>query len=211
MTENDILKQIQTHIEKINTDYAKEEIGVVDAVYDGICTVIGIMNVANGEKVEIKTKNGKTIYGMAMDLKEDETSIIIFGKFEDIKEGDTVKTTGEILSTPIGMELLGRVINAIGDPIDTDEPLKVKNFSPIEKIAPGVITRKGVSIPLKTGLKAIDALIPIGRGQRELIIGDRNTGKTTIAIDTIINQKGKNVYCIYCAIGQKNSKIIKNN
>jgi F-type H+-transporting ATPase subunit alpha len=207
MNENDILKQIQTHIEKINTDYAKEEIGVVDAVYDGICTVIGIMNVANGEKVEIKTKNGKTIYGMAMDLKEDETSIIIFGKFEDITEGDTVKTTGEILSTPIGMELLGRVINAIGDPIDTDEPLKVKNFSPIEKIAPGVITRKGVSVPLKTGLKAIDALIPIGRGQRELIIGDRNTGKTTIAIDTIINQKGKNVYCIYCAIGQKNSKI----
>ena len=207
MDSTDILKQIKQEIKNVDTRFSKKDIGEVQSVYDGIAIVIGLVEVANGEKVIIKTQEGIDITAMAMDLKEDETSIIILGDFNKVKEGDTVYTTGEIFSTKIGKALLGRVVNGIGDPIDKEGPIDSNEKSEIEKIAPGVITRKGVKTPLQTGIKAIDILIPIGRGQRELIIGDRSTGKTTIAIDTIINQKGKNVFCIYCAIGQKNSKV----
>lgn len=203
----DILEQIKDEIEKVDTKFSKENIGEIEGVYDSVATVIGLMGVANGEKVLIKTKSGKEIIAMAMDLKEDITSIIILGEYDKVKEGDIVRTTGEIFSTKVGKKLLGRVLNGVGEEIDEQGEIKTEEFSEIEKVAPGVITRKGVKTPLQTGIKAIDVLIPIGRGQRELIIGDRNTGKTTIAIDTIINQKGKGVYCIYCAIGQKNSKV----
>ena len=207
MDSADILKQIKQEIEKVDTRFSQKDIGEIQSVYDGIAIVIGLMNVANGEKVLIETQSGDNVIAMAMDLKEDETSIIILGDFDKVKEGDIVHTTGEIFSTKIGKALLGRVVNGIGDPIDEEGPINSNEQSEIEKGAPGVITRKGVKTPLQTGIKAIDILIPIGRGQRELIIGDRSTGKTTIAIDTIINQKGKNVFCIYCAIGQKNSKV----
>ena len=207
MDSSDILKQIKKEIENIDTRFEKKDIGEVQSVYDGIAIVIGLTDVANGERVVIKTKSGEDITGMAIDLKEDETSIIILGDFDKVQEGDVVSTTGEIFSTKIGEALLGRVLDGIGNPIDEQGPIDTDKLSEIEKVAPGVITRKGVKTPLQTGIKAIDILIPIGRGQRELIIGDRSTGKTTIAIDTIINQKGKNVFCIYCAIGQKNSKV----
>ena len=207
MDSSDILKQIKKEIDSIDSRFEKEDIGEIQSVYDGVAIVIGLTNVANGERVNIKTKSGENITAMAIDLKEDETSIIILGDFDKVQEGDIVSTTGEIFSTKIGEALLGRVLNGIGNPIDEQGEIDTDKISEIEKVAPGVITRKGVKTPLQTGIKAIDILIPIGRGQRELIIGDRSTGKTTIAIDTIINQKGKNVFCIYCAIGQKNSKV----
>ncbi len=207
MDSKDILVQLKNKINEIDTRFSQEKIGEVQAVYDGIASVIGLMDVANGEKVIIETKDKTNIIAMAMDLKEDETSIIIFGDYTKVQEGDIVKTTGEIFSTKIGKALLGRVLNGVGEEIDGKGEIESDYSSEVEKVAPGVISRKGVRSPLQTGIKAIDVLIPIGRGQRELIIGDRNTGKTTIAIDTIINQKGKNVFCIYCAIGQKNSKV----
>ncbi|MBF0275381.1 MAG: F0F1 ATP synthase subunit alpha, partial [Nitrospinae bacterium] len=147
---------------------------------------------------------GDTV-GIALNLEEDSVGAVILGEYQHINEGDEVKTSGEIMSVPVGDELVGRVVNAIGEPIDGKGPINAKKREPIEKVAPGVVTRESVSVPLQTGIKAIDALIPIGRGQRELIIGDRQTGKTTIALDTIINQKGKNCNCIYVAIGQKAS------
>ena len=207
MDSADILKQIKKEIESIDTRFEKKDIGEVQSVYDGVAIVIGLTNVANGERVTINSKSGEDITAMAIDLKENETSIIILGDFDKVQEGDRVSTTGEIFSTKIGEALLGRVVNGIGNPIDEQGSIDTDKLSEIEKVAPGVITRKGVTTPLQTGIKAIDILIPIGRGQRELIIGDRSTGKTTIAIDTIINQIGKNVFCIYCAIGQKNSKV----
>lgn len=206
MDDNNIIKQIEEDLYKIDTSFKKKEIGLIENVYDGVGMAIGLMNGANGEKVFIHTKDKTIIEGMIMDLREDETGIIILGDYTKISQGDRVELSGEILSVHRGENLLGRVLDGKGEPIDGKEKIDKDKMGVIEKIAPGVIQRQKVNTPLETGIKAIDSLIPIGRGQRELIIGDRNTGKTTIAIDTIINQKGKNVFCIYCAIGQKSSK-----
>src|SRR6185437_3492373 len=161
------------------------------------------------EPVEFTPATGETIVGMALNLEEDNVGVIIFGDYTVIEEGTTVRTTGRIAQVPVGDALFGRVVNAIGQPIDDKGPIKTDQFRPIERVAPGVITRQSVNTPVQTGIKIVDAIIPIGRGQRELIIGDRQTGKTAIAIDTILNQKGKNLLCIYVAIGQKNSSVAR--
>jgi F-type H+-transporting ATPase subunit alpha len=177
--------------------------GTVVTVTDGICRVHGLSDVMQGEMLEFP---GNT-YGLALNLERDSVGAVILGSYEHIREGDTVKATGRILEVPVGPELIGRVVNSLGQPIDGKGPINAKLTDVIEKVAPGVIARKSVSEPVQTGLKAIDAMVPIGRGQRELIIGDRQTGKTAVAVDTIINSKGKNLICIYVAIGQKASTI----
>jgi F-type H+-transporting ATPase subunit alpha len=177
--------------------------GTVVSVTDGICRVHGLTGVMQGEMLEFP---GNT-FGMALNLERDSVGAVVLGEYEHISEGDTVKTTGRILEVPVGTELLGRVVNALGHPIDGKGPIQTKQTDKIEKVAPGVIWRKSVSQPVQTGLKSIDAMVPIGRGQRELIIGDRQTGKTAVAIDAIINQKGQDMMCIYVAIGQKASTI----
>ena len=177
--------------------------GTVVSVTDGICRVHGLSDVMQGEMLEFP---GNT-FGMALNLERDSVGAVVLGEYEHISEGDTVKTTGRILEVPVGPELLGRVVNSLGQPIDGKGPIGHKMTDKIEKVAPGVIWRKSVSQPVQTGLKSIDAMVPIGRGQRELIIGDRQTGKTAVAIDAIINQKGQDVMCIYVAIGQKASTI----
>src|SRR5512134_1789861 len=178
--------------------------GTVVTVTDGICRVHGLSDVMQGEMLEFP---GNT-FGLALNLERDSVGAVILGEYEHISEGDTVKCTGKILSVPVGPELLGRVVNSLGQPIDGKGPIEATEFDVIEKVAPGVIWRKSVSQPVQTGLKAIDSMVPIGRGQRELIIGDRQTGKTAVAVDTIINQKGKDLTCIYVAIGQKASTIV---
>jgi F-type H+-transporting ATPase subunit alpha len=178
--------------------------GTVVSVTDGICRVHGLADVMQGEMLEFP---GNT-FGMALNLERDSVGAVVLGEYEHITEGDTVKTTGRILEVPVGPELIGRVLNALGQPIDGKGPLNAKESDKIEKVAPGVIWRKSVSQPVQTGLKSVDAMVPIGRGQRELIIGDRQTGKTAVAIDTIINQKGKDLICIYVAIGQKASSVM---
>ena len=177
--------------------------GTVVTVTDGICRVHGLSDVMQGEMLEFP---GNT-FGLALNLERDSVGAVILGEYEHISEGNTVKCTGKILSVPVGPELLGRVVNSLGQPIDGKGPIPAKMTDVIEKVAPGVIWRKSVSQPVQTGLKAIDSMVPIGRGQRELIIGDRQTGKTAVAVDTIINQKGKDLICIYVAIGQKASTI----
>ncbi len=177
--------------------------GTVVSLTDGIARVHGLSDVMQGEMLEFP---GNT-FGLALNLERDSVGAVILGAYEHISEGDTVKCTGKILSVPVGPELIGRVVNALGQPIDGKGPINAKLNEPIEKIAPGVIARQSVSQPVQTGLKAIDSMVPIGRGQRELIIGDRQTGKTAVAVDAIINQKGKGVYCVYVAIGQKASTI----
>jgi F-type H+/Na+-transporting ATPase subunit alpha len=177
--------------------------GTVVTVTDGICRVHGLSDVMQGEMLEFP---GDT-FGLALNLERDSVGSVILGDYEHIREGDTVKSTGRILEVPIGPELIGRVVNSLGQPIDGKGPINAKMTDVIEKVAPGVIARKSVSQPVQTGLKAIDAMVPIGRGQRELIIGDRQTGKTAVAVDTIINSKGKDLICIYVAIGQKASTI----
>jgi F-type H+-transporting ATPase subunit alpha len=178
--------------------------GTVVSVTDGICRVHGLADVMQGEMLEFP---GNT-FGMALNLERDSVGAVVLGEYEHITEGDIVKTTGRILEVPVGPELIGRVLNALGQPIDGKGPLNAKETDKIEKVAPGVIWRKSVSQPVQTGLKSIDSMVPIGRGQRELIIGDRQTGKTAVAIDTIINQKGKDLICIYVAIGQKASSVM---
>ncbi len=185
----------------VSTDLRTE--GTVVTVTDGICRVHGLQDVMQGEMLEFP----QNTYGLALNLERDSVGAVILGSYEHIREGDTVKTTGRILSVPVGRALIGRVVNALGQPIDGKGAIKTKEYDIVEKVAPGVIDRQSVSQPVQTGLKSVDAMIPIGRGQRELIIGDRQTGKTAIAIDTIINQKGKNLTCIYVAIGQKASTI----
>ena len=180
------------------------DVGEVTEVGDGIALVSGLRGAMAGELLEF-TKNGTL--GMALNLNPDSVGIMIMGEFQDIEEGDLVRSTGRIASVPVGDALIGRVINAVGQPIDGKGPIETDRFRPLERIAPGVIMRQPVNVPVQTGITAIDALIPIGRGQRELIIGDRQTGKGTIAIDTIINQKGKDLICIYVAIGQKQSSV----
>lgn len=200
-TEN-LSEEIKKLIESYKVKYKITEVGTVASVKDGICMITGLSKCLNQEMIEFM--NG--IKGMAFELDKDSVGAVIFGDYTKIKEGDIVKRTKKTMSVPVGEQLLGRVVNAIIDPID-GMPLKATEYYPVEKIAPGVMARTPVDTPLQTGIKSIDALIPIGRGQRELILGDRQTGKTTIAIDTIINQKGKDVICIYVSIGQKDSKL----
>src|SRR5215467_14504317 len=185
----------------VSTDLRTQ--GTVVTVTDGICRVHGLSDVMQGEMLEFP---GNT-FGLALNLERDSVGSVVLGSYEHIKEGDTVKSTGRILEVPVGPELIGRVVNSLGQPIDGKGPINAKMTDVIEKVAPGVIARKSVAQPVQTGLKAIDAMVPIGRGQRELIIGDRQTGKTAVAIDTIINSKGKNLICIYVAVGQKASTI----
>ncbi|MBO5079095.1 MAG: F0F1 ATP synthase subunit alpha [Oscillospiraceae bacterium] len=199
----DITKIIRAQIKNYENKLQTSETGVVILVGDGIAKATGLDQCMAGELVEFP--NGS--FGMAQNLEEDTVSIVILGTDQGIKEGDTVKRTGKVVSVPVGAALIGRVVNALGEPIDGKGPFDPEGYRPIEMPAPGIIERKHVSRPLQTGIKAIDSMIPIGRGQRELIIGDRQTGKTTIATDTILNQKGKDVICIYVAIGQKRSTV----
>lgn len=198
---SDLVTSIEKQIQGLKTRAVSENVGHVVEVGDGIARIEGLSKVRSSEMISFPGG----VYGLALNLEQYSVGAMILGDFEKVKEGDTVKTTGELLSVPVGESLLGRVVDGLGNPIDGKGAIKTRVKYPVEKIAPGVITRKSVTTPLQTGIKAIDAMIPIGRGQRELIIGDRNTGKTTIAIDTIINQK--DVVCIYVAIGQKSSKV----
>ena len=199
----EISKIIRSQIKNYDVKINQSETGVVVLVGDGIARAAGLDNCMVNELLEFPTG----VYGMAQNLEENSVSIVMLGSDEGIKEGDTVKRTGRVVSVPVGEALLGRVVDALGNPIDERGPIDAKGYAPIESPAPGILKRKSVDTPLQTGIKAVDAMIPIGRGQRELIIGDRQTGKTTIAIDTIINQKGKDVICIYVAIGQKRSTV----
>ena len=199
----EITKIIRDQIKNYENKLETSETGVVILVGDGIARASGLDKCMAGELIEFP--NGS--YGMAQNLEEDTVSIVILGSDAGIKEGDTVKRTGRVVSVPVGEALIGRVVNALGEPIDGKGPIVAAAFKPIEENAPGIIERQHVDTPLQTGIKAIDSMIPIGRGQRELIIGDRQTGKTTIATDTILNQKGKDVICIYVAIGQKRSTV----
>ena len=199
----DIVKIIRAQIKNYENKLEANETGTVILVGDGISKVSGLEKCMAGELVEFPTG----AFGMAQNLEEDTVSVVILGNDSGIKEGDTVKRTGKVVSVPVGSGLIGRVVNALGEPIDGKGNFQPEGYRPIEMPAPGIIERQHVSRPLQTGIKAIDSMIPIGRGQRELIIGDRQTGKTTIATDTILNQKGKNVICIYVAIGQKRSTV----
>src|SRR5678816_3065584 len=194
---------LKREIQNFGTEAEVSEVGQVLSVGDGIARVYGLDNVQAGEMVEFPGG----IRGMALNLEVDNVGVVIFGSDRDIKEGDTVKRTGAIVEVPVGKELLGRVVDALGNPIDGKGPLKATLTAPVEKVAPGVIARQSVTQPVQIGLKSIDAMVPIGRGQRELIIGDRQTGKTAVAVDTIINQKGKDLFCVYVAIGQKASTV----
>ena len=185
----------------VSTDIRTQ--GTVVSVTDGICRVHGLSDVMQGEMLEFKDNT----FGLALNLERDSVGAVILGAYEHISEGDVVKTTGRILDVPVGPELIGRVVNSLGQPIDGKGPIAAKQRDVIEKVAPGVIARKSVSQPVQTGLKSIDAMVPVGRGQRELIIGDRQTGKTAVAVDTIINSKGKDLICVYVAVGQKASTI----
>ncbi len=205
MTKNTIVENLRKQIEKFETNTKTEKIGKVMEVYDGIAKVSGLSDIRSSEMVTFPMGE----VGVALNLEEDAVGIIILGEYSNIKEGDEVKATGRILEVPVGDALIGRVVNARGEAIDGKGAIKSSATYPIEKVAPGVVTRKGVDQPVQTGIKAIDTLIPIGRGQRELIIGDRQTGKTAIAIDTILNQKGQNMVCVYVSIGQKDSKLRK--
>ena len=199
----EITKIIRSQIKNYENKIEVSETGVVILVGDGIAKASGLDKCMAGELVEFPDGS----YGMAQNLEEETVSIVILGSDQGIKEGDIVKRTGKVVSVPVGKNLIGRVVNALGEPIDGKGAIEAEAFKAIESPAPGIIERKHVSVPLQTGIKAIDSLIPIGRGQRELIIGDRQTGKTTIATDTILNQKGKDVICIYVAIGQKRSTV----
>ena len=199
----EITKIIKSQIKYYEPKIQESETGTVILVGDGIARASGLTNCLMNELVEFS--NGE--YGMAQNLEENSVSIVILGSDSGIREGDTVKRTGRVVSVPVGEKFIGRVVNALGAPIDGKGEIENDGFRPIESPAPGIIERKSVSVPLQTGIKAIDSMIPIGRGQRELIIGDRQTGKSTIALDTIINQKGKGVICIYVAIGQKRSTV----
>ena len=202
---NEISALIKEQIKNYSHKIESNDVGTVVTVGDGIASVYGLDKVMLSELLVFPND----VYGMAMNLNEDSVGAVLFGNDTKIEEGDTVKRTGRVVEVPVGDALLGRVVNALGQPIDGLGEIKTTKTRPIERIAPGVMTRKSVNVPLETGLKAVDTMIPIGRGQRELIIGDRQTGKTAIAIDTIINQKGKDVLCVYVAIGQKNSTVVQ--
>ncbi len=223
MANTNIVEQLKNKIENFSADVKVEKVGTVIEVGDGVARVSGLTECASMEMLEFQITRGasssqmdtktedapRSVYGVALNLEESLVGSVILGDYTKINIGDTVRTTGKILSVPVGEMLIGRTVNALGQAVDGKGTIVSDKAYPVEKIAPGVITRLGVKQPVQTGIKAIDALIPIGRGQRELIIGDRQTGKTAIAIDTIINQKGQDMICIYVAIGQKESKIAK--
>ena len=200
---SEISELIRQRIERFQGAAEARDVGTVVSVTDGICRIHGLADVRYGEMIQFPGE----LYGLALNLEQDSVGAVVLGDYKSIKEGDTVKTTGRILEVPVGPELLGRVVDALGHPIDGKGALGASATRPIERVAPGVIYRKRVSQPVQTGYKAIDSMVPIGRGQRELIIGDRQTGKTALAVDTIINQKSSGIRCIYVAIGQKQSSI----
>ena len=199
----EISSVIKEQISNYSTELEVSDVGTVIQIADGIARVHGLENAMQGELLEFPGE----IYGMVLNLEEDNVGVVLLGDGKAINEGDIVKTTGRVVEVPVGDALLGRVVNGLGQPIDGKGPIKTDKYRQVERVASGVISRKSVDTPLQTGIKAIDSMVPIGRGQRELIIGDRQTGKTAIAIDTIINQKGQNVKCIYVAIGQKASTV----
>ncbi len=200
---SEISDLIKSRIQNLQLSANARTEGTVVSVTDGICRVHGLSDAMQGEMLEFPGN----VFGLAMNLERDSVGAVVLGEYEGISEGDTVKCTGRILEVPVGPELIGRVVNSLGQPIDGKGPINAKLSEPIEKVAPGVIWRKSVSQPVQTGLKSVDAMVPVGRGQRELIIGDRQTGKTAVAVDAIINQKGENMVCIYVAVGQKASTI----
>ncbi|HOV56909.1 MAG TPA: F0F1 ATP synthase subunit alpha, partial [Rhodanobacteraceae bacterium] len=200
---SEVSELIKSRIQQFQVVAEARNEGTITSVSDGIVRVHGLADVMSGEMIELPGGS----FGLALNLERDSVGAVVLGEYQHLREGDTVKTTGRILEVPTGPELLGRVVDALGNPIDGKGPLNAKTSSPIEKVAPGVIWRKSVDQPVQTGYKSVDAMIPIGRGQRELIIGDRQTGKTALAIDAIINQKGTGIKCIYVAIGQKQSSI----
>src|SRR5215210_4648610 len=199
----EISKIIREQIGSFAVDVDVAEVGSIISIGDGIARVHGVDNAMAGEMLEFP----HGIYGIALNLEEESVGAVLLGDFKEIKEGDQVKRTGRIISVPVGEQMLGRVVNALGQPLDGRGPIATRQFAPIERLAPGVVDRQSVKEPMQTGLKAIDAMVPIGRGQRELIIGDRQTGKTAVATDAIINQRGQDVICIYNAIGQKQSTV----
>jgi len=207
-TKDIVIEQLKQQISDFKSEVKVEKTGTVIEVGDGIARISGLSEALANEMLSFETSDGE-VFGVALNLEEDSVGAVILGDYLKIKEGDTVKSTGRILEVPVGEGVVGRVVNALGQAIDGKGEIKTDKFYPVEKIAPGVITRESVSQPIQTGLKAIDSMIPIGRGQRELIIGDRQTGKTAVAIDTIINQKGQGIKCIYVAISQKESKIAR--
>ena len=192
---SEISELIKSKIQNLQVAAEKRTEGTVISVTDGICRIHGLADVMQGEMLEFPGG----VFGLALNLERDSVGAVVLGAYEHISEGDTVKSTGRILEVPVGPELIGRVVNSLGQPIDGKGPINAKMTDPIEKVAPGVIARKSVSQPVQTGLKSIDAMVPVGRGQRELIIGDRQTGKTAVAVDAIINQKGKDLICVYVA------------
>src|SRR6185437_10532402 len=200
---DEISEILRAQIENYDAVMAVDEVGTVVSVGDGIARIHGLEKVMAGELLEFP----HGVAGIAMNLEEDQVGTVMLGDFASIREGDQVKRTHRIMSIPVGEAMIGRVVNALGQPIDGKGPIATEQFNPIERIAPGVLDRSPVKEPMQTGLKAIDAMVPVGRGQRELIIGDRQTGKTAVALDTIINSKGKNLICIYVAIGQKRSTV----
>ena len=203
LSTSEISELIKSRLENFSTSAEARTQGTVISVTDGIVRIHGLSNVMAGEMIEFP---GNT-FGLALNLERDSVGAVVLGDYEHITEGDICKCTGRILEVPVGPELIGRVVNALGQPIDGKGPVNAKLTDKIEKVAPGVIARKSVSQPVQTGLKSVDSMVPVGRGQRELIIGDRQTGKTAVAVDAIINQKGQNMTCIYVAIGQKASTI----
>ncbi|HEV7491551.1 MAG TPA: F0F1 ATP synthase subunit alpha, partial [Rhodanobacteraceae bacterium] len=200
---SEISELIKNRIEKFKLTAESRNEGTLTSVSDGIVRIHGLNDAMSGEMIELP---GNT-FALALNLERDSVGAVVLGDYEHLREGDTAKTTARILEVPVGPEMLGRVVNALGAPIDGKGPIATKVTSPVEKVAPGVIWRKSVSQPVQTGYKSVDSMIPIGRGQRELIIGDRQTGKTALAIDAIINQKNSGIKCIYVAIGQKQSSI----
>src|ERR671932_729745 len=200
---NEINEIIRRQIENFESGVTVTEVGTVIKVGDGIAEIHGLEKVMASELLEFPHE----VRGLALNLEEDKVGAVLFGEFQAIKEGDLVKRTGRIMQVPVGDAMIGRVVNALGLPIDERGPIITETYNPVERIAPGIVDRQPVKEPLQTGLKAIDAMVPIGRGQRELIIGDRQTGKTAVALDTILNQKGKDVICIYVAVGQKASTV----
>ena len=200
---DEITKLIREQIDNYESKIAVDEVGTVMSIGDGIARVYGLDKVMSGELLAFP----HNVAGIAMNLEEDQVGVVLMGEYTAIEEGDEVKRTGRIMSVPVGDAMIGRVVNSLGQPIDDKGPVNTDRYIPLERLAPGVIARQPVKEPMATGLKAIDSMIPIGRGQRELIIGDRQTGKTAVALDAIINSKGRDLICIYCAIGQKRSSV----
>jgi len=200
---NEITELLRQQIENYEQRIQVDEIGTIISLGDGIARIHGLDKVMAGELIDFP----HGISGLAMNLDEDQVGSVILGDYSELKEGDQVKRTGKIMSVPVGEALIGRVVNALGQPIDDKGPINTDTFLPVERLAPGVIARQSVTEPMSTGIKAIDTMIPIGRGQRELLIGDRQTGKTAVALDTIINSAKNDLICIYCAIGQKRSSV----